>query len=46
VWSEGSKEAGGSGADSEVFLVWKGGTPEVGVSKRKREEKRGGSATT
>ena len=38
MWSEGSKEAGSSGADSEVFLVWKGGTQEVGVPKRKREE--------
>jgi len=46
VWSKGSKEAGSSGTDSEVFPVWKGGTQEVGVFRRKREEKRGGGATT
>ena len=46
VWNEGSKEARGSGADSKVFLMWKGGTQEVGVSRRKREKKRGGGTTT
>ena len=26
IWSERSKEAGSSGANSEVFPVWRGGT--------------------
>jgi len=46
VWSERSEEAGGSGTDSKVFLVWKEGTQKVGVSKRKREKKKRRDAIT
>jgi len=41
VWSNGGKETGSSGVESEVFPVWKGGTQEVGVSRREKK-KRGG----